>query len=71
MKVIVVGAGISGIITAIKLQESIQNLQLSIYDKNPEVGGTWWENRYPGCACGTSFKEQKDRRLGHTTIDYQ
>jgi cation diffusion facilitator CzcD-associated flavoprotein CzcO len=22
-----------------------------IYDKNPEVGGTWYENRYPGAAC--------------------
>jgi cation diffusion facilitator CzcD-associated flavoprotein CzcO len=22
-----------------------------IYEKNPEVGGTWFENVYPGCAC--------------------
>lgn len=22
-----------------------------IYEKNPEVGGTWYENTYPGCAC--------------------
>jgi cation diffusion facilitator CzcD-associated flavoprotein CzcO len=20
-------------------------------DRNPSIGGTWWENRYPGCAC--------------------
>jgi cation diffusion facilitator CzcD-associated flavoprotein CzcO len=24
---------------------------LTIYEKNPEVGGTWYENRYPGVAC--------------------
>ncbi|QKX59638.1 uncharacterized protein TRUGW13939_06775 [Talaromyces rugulosus] len=51
LSVIVVGAGISGIMMAIKLQENITNLSLTIYDKNPELGGTWWENRYPGCAC--------------------
>lgn len=22
-----------------------------IYEKNPDIGGTWYENRYPGCAC--------------------
>lgn len=22
-----------------------------VYEKNPSVGGTWFENRYPGCAC--------------------
>jgi cation diffusion facilitator CzcD-associated flavoprotein CzcO len=26
-------------------------LTLKIYEKNPDVGGTWYENRYPGCAC--------------------
>jgi cation diffusion facilitator CzcD-associated flavoprotein CzcO len=24
---------------------------LTIYEKNAGVGGTWFENRYPGCAC--------------------
>lgn len=54
LKVIVIGAGVSGIIAGIKLPQSVQNLDLVIYDKNPEIGGTWWENRYPGCACGTN-----------------
>ena len=22
-----------------------------IYEKNPDIGGTWLENRYPGAAC--------------------
>ncbi|PNP78593.1 hypothetical protein FNYG_08072 [Fusarium nygamai] len=25
--------------------------RLDVYEKNPELGGTWYENRYPGCAC--------------------
>jgi cation diffusion facilitator CzcD-associated flavoprotein CzcO len=55
LKVIFIGAGISGIIAGIKLPQILKNLHLVIYDKNPEIGGTWWENRYPGCACGTTL----------------
>ncbi|KAK6359205.1 hypothetical protein TWF696_000369 [Orbilia brochopaga] len=51
IKVIVIGAGISGILAGIRLPQRVPNLELVIYDKNPEVGGTWWENRYPGVAC--------------------
>ncbi|KAG5752886.1 hypothetical protein H9Q72_005652 [Fusarium xylarioides] len=29
----------------------LQNYELVLYDKNPVIGGTWYENRYPGCAC--------------------
>ena len=52
MKVVVIGAGISGILAAIRFTQRIPNLDLVVYDKNPEVGGTWYENRYPGVACG-------------------
>ncbi|OGM45371.1 flavin-binding monooxygenase [Aspergillus bombycis] len=51
MKVVVIGAGISGILAAIRFTQRIPNLDLVVYDKNPEVGGTWYENRYPGVAC--------------------
>ncbi|KAI9798294.1 MAG: hypothetical protein M1833_004866 [Piccolia ochrophora] len=51
LKVICVGAGISGILAAIRLPQKIQKLDLVVYDKNFEVGGTWVENKYPGCAC--------------------
>lgn len=52
LKVICIGAGISGILTAINVQKNVQKLDLTIYDKNEELGGTWFENKYPGCACG-------------------
>lgn len=52
LRVIVMGAGISGILSIIRLTQRIPNLDLCVYEKNADVGGTWYENRYPGCACG-------------------
>lgn len=47
---IVVGAGVSGIGAAIRLrQEGIRDLL--VLEKSPDVGGTWRDNTYPGCAC--------------------
>ncbi|KAL4874686.1 flavin-binding monooxygenase [Aspergillus karnatakaensis] len=51
LKLIYVGAGISGIIAAIQFRKAVPQLELVIYEKNPELGGTWYENNYPGCAC--------------------
>jgi hypothetical protein len=45
IKVICIGAGISGILTAIRFPQKVPNLTLQIYEKNPDVGGTWYENR--------------------------
>lgn len=50
-KVIVVGAGFSGILMGIKLQEA--GIPYLILEKNAEVGGTWFENTYPGCGVDT------------------
>ncbi|KAF9895269.1 hypothetical protein FE257_000171 [Aspergillus nanangensis] len=51
IRIIVIGAGLSGLNFAHDVDTSPLNLDLVIYDKNPEVGGTWYENRYPGCGC--------------------
>jgi ribulose 1,5-bisphosphate synthetase/thiazole synthase len=45
MKVIVIGAGFSGIYCGIRIPQRLKNVQLTIYEKNDGVGGTWWENR--------------------------
>jgi cation diffusion facilitator CzcD-associated flavoprotein CzcO len=52
MKVICIGAGMSGIQTGVLFPQKIKNLELVIYEKNADVGGTWFENKYPGLACG-------------------
>lgn len=51
IKVITIGAGFAGILIAYKFQKELQNVDLVIYDKNGDIGGTWLENRYPNCAC--------------------
>jgi cation diffusion facilitator CzcD-associated flavoprotein CzcO len=46
----IVGAGISGIAAAIRLQKVGYN-NFKIIEKASRVGGTWRENTYPGCGC--------------------
>jgi 4-hydroxyacetophenone monooxygenase len=46
-RVLIIGSGMSGILAAIRLQE--QGIPFLILEKNPEIGGTWYENTYPGC----------------------
>jgi succinate dehydrogenase/fumarate reductase flavoprotein subunit len=56
-KVIVIGSGFSGINCAIRIPQRLRNVDLTVYEKNSDVGGTWWENRYPGCACDVPGKD--------------
>lgn len=51
LRVICAGAGSGGLLLAYKMQKFMSDFELICYEKNPEVGGTWYENRYPGCAC--------------------
>lgn len=46
----IVGAGISGIATAIRLDQ-VGYTNYKIIEKASRVGGTWRENTYPGCGC--------------------
>jgi 4-hydroxyacetophenone monooxygenase len=50
-QVVIVGAGFSGLCAGIRLQE--MGIPFEILEKNPDVGGTWLENQYPGCAVDT------------------
>jgi 4-hydroxyacetophenone monooxygenase len=45
--VVVIGAGMSGVLAGIRLAEA--GIAFTIVEKNEGVGGTWFENRYPGC----------------------
>ena len=51
MKVLSVGAGVSGIMMAYTIMKQCENVEHVIYEKNHDIGGTWLENRYPGCGC--------------------
>ena len=46
MSVAVVGAGVSGLAMGLRLQRA--GIPFTIFEKGPDVGGTWRENRYPG-----------------------
>ncbi len=48
--VLVIGAGISGILTGIKLREHGID-SFTILEKAASLGGTWRDNTYPGVAC--------------------
>lgn len=50
-KVLVIGAGMTGMAAATKLDEA--GYDYVVIEKNPEVGGTWFENRYPGVGVDT------------------
>ncbi|MEJ6654507.1 MAG: NAD(P)/FAD-dependent oxidoreductase [Pseudomonas sp.] len=51
MRVIVLGAGMAGILATIKLKQS--GYEVICYEKGNNVGGTWRENTYPGLHCDT------------------
>ncbi|MEH0060031.1 NAD(P)/FAD-dependent oxidoreductase, partial [Auritidibacter ignavus] len=50
-RVAVIGSGISGLGVAYRLLQA--GLDFTVFEKNQEVGGTWWENIYPGCRLDT------------------
>lgn len=53
LRVVCIGAGYSGLTLAHKIDHELKLndvIELVIYEKNSQVGGTWFENTYPGVA---------------------
>lgn len=50
LDVAIVGAGMSGLCMAAKLQDAGID-RYTIFEQADEVGGTWRDNTYPGCRC--------------------
>lgn len=50
MRLAIIGAGMAGILSAIKLNEAGLT-DFTVYEKGDQLGGTWRENTYPGLAC--------------------
>ena len=49
--VVVIGAGVAGLCASIRLHGA--GIAHTVIEKNAEVGGTWYENRYPGAGVDT------------------
>lgn len=52
--VAVIGTGISGLNVAVQLKRA--GIPFVVFEKNPEVGGSWYENRYPGARVDTASR---------------
>ena len=50
--VAIIGAGMSGILAAYRLQQA--GVSFVLFEKNEGIGGTWLENTYPGCRVDVS-----------------
>lgn len=49
--VVVIGAGMSGLLMGLSLKTA--GIPFTIVEANPDVGGTWFANTYPGCRVDT------------------
>jgi cation diffusion facilitator CzcD-associated flavoprotein CzcO len=49
-RVVIVGSGFSGLGMAIRLKQGGMD-DFVVLEKASDLGGTWRDNRYPGCAC--------------------
>lgn len=50
LDVLVIGGGFSGVCAAIALLKQGVTC-FRVFEKSAGIGGTWWENTYPGAAC--------------------
>ena len=52
LRVVIIGAGMSGILAAHRLNQA--GIPFTVIEKNEDVGGTWFENTYPGARVDSS-----------------
>ncbi|WP_326540595.1 flavin-containing monooxygenase [Pseudorhodoferax sp.] len=64
-RVAVIGTGFGGIAASYNLSKA--GIEHTVFEKNAEVGGVWWNNTYPGCRLDTpnyayslTFAQKKD-----------
>ena len=66
-RVAVIGAGMSGLLTVYRLTQA--GVDVVVLEKNPEVGGTWYENqsiRAAGSTIRTTTTATRSRSSGTT-----
>jgi 4-hydroxyacetophenone monooxygenase len=74
LNVVIIGAGMSGLLAAHRLQQA--GVPFVIVEKDSDVGGTWLENSYPGCRVDNpnhnysyAFAQRHDWPLHFSTHD--
>jgi cation diffusion facilitator CzcD-associated flavoprotein CzcO len=48
--IVIIGAGFAGVGMAIRLKQAGYH-DFTVLEKSADLGGTWYDNTYPGCAC--------------------
>ncbi|KAJ5588990.1 hypothetical protein N7537_011668 [Penicillium hordei] len=61
--VVIIGAGISGMCMAIDLIKRNKTRNFVILERSSSVGGTWNDNKYPGCCCDENIPDKKKYML--------
>lgn len=56
--VLIIGTGFSGLGAAIRLKQEGRR-SFVLLERADEVGGTWRDNHYPGCACDVPSPDRK------------
>ena len=56
---VIIGCGFAGLCAAVKLSEA--GIPCTILEKNDGIGGAWFDNRYPGSACGKFHVLEKQK----------
>lgn len=51
LSIAIVGAGFSGLAMALACKRAGLDQDLTVFEAAPDIGGTWRDNTYPGCAC--------------------
>src|ERR1700722_10640415 len=51
VEIAIIGSGFSGLGTAIALAHEGYGDDLILLERRSSVGGTWYDNSYPGCRC--------------------
>jgi cation diffusion facilitator CzcD-associated flavoprotein CzcO len=57
---LVVGGGFAGLAAAAAVQRADPGADVLIIERAGEVGGTWRDNTYPGCACDGVARQSTD-----------
>ena len=66
--VVVVGAGFGGIAAGVKLRNAGIDT-FTIIEGSPGIGGTWWDNRYPGAEVDVATLTRRfGRSLDHEAL---